>query len=142
MGCDYYIYRHLKIEHTKGISYIELQCKRGYFFYFEIGFVDSDNEDEPYYLTEEYKELDNKIQEFSLKPNPDVIIYENNKYAKPIFQEKYQNLIFKKISCKTQCNIMNDDDDDDDDDDVMDTGKLSSFEDIIKITKFEKRYER
>ena len=37
---------------------------------------------------------------------------------------------------------MNDDDDDDDDDDVMDTGKLSSFEDIIKITKFEKRYER
>ena len=30
MGCDYYIYKKLQINHENGVSYIELSCLKGY----------------------------------------------------------------------------------------------------------------
>ena len=45
MGCDFYIYIYLEIEHTKGISYYELPTMRGYYCDLECGVCDSDDDE-------------------------------------------------------------------------------------------------
>ena len=66
MGCDYYIYKKLQINHVNGVSYIELSCVRGYI---DDGKPDYDSDEEDFSGTD-----DDYIQ-VSFKP---ILLYEND----------------------------------------------------------------
>jgi len=58
MGCDYYIYVYLEIQHKHGISYYPFPIIRGYYPDLDCGFADSDDESaDKYYNLPEYNKL-------------------------------------------------------------------------------------
>jgi hypothetical protein len=58
MGCDFYIYCYLEIQHNKGISYYQLPTIGGYYCDLECGVCDSDDDENDYYYNStEYKTL-------------------------------------------------------------------------------------
>lgn len=65
-----------------------------------------------------------------LKPRPDIIIYADKKYKSEFLQEKYEPIILKKLEEKKPKDIR-----------FKDTGKLQNMDDVITVTKFERRYE-
>ena len=130
MGCDYYIDIYLKIEHTEGTSYTKLPCIRGYFCECAWGIYEANEDENPYWHCEEAKILRKQIEQFMLKPRPELIIYSNKQYKSEFLQEKYEPLIVKKIEEKKCEKIRYDD-----------TAKLQNLDNIITITKFEVRYE-
>ena len=71
------------------------------------------------------------MEEFMMKPRPDLIIYSNKQYKSDFLREKYEPLILEKIEGNTEDHIR-----------YSDTGKLNKLDDIITVTKFEIRYER
>ena len=130
MGCDYYIDIFLKIEHSGGVCYIELPCNRGYFCDCAWGIYEKEEDAEPYWHCEEAMEVRKKVEAFMLKPLPDVVIYSDKQYKSEYVKEKYEPYIMKKIEEKKSYKIR-----------FKDTGKLKCFDDIISVTRFEKRYE-
>jgi len=130
MGCDYYIDIYLKIEHTNGISYIELPCVRGYFCDCAWGIYEENEDEQPYWHCEEANELRKKMEAFMLKPRPEVIVYSDKQYKSEFLREKYEPMIVEKIAAKKNKKFR-----------YTDTGKLKSLDDIISVTKFERRYE-
>jgi len=103
MGCDYYIDTDLVVYYKNSSNYktyILLQHERGYFY--DIS-VDSDEEG---------------IQE-QLEPRmKPIVIYKNDVFCKPSFEDKYKNMIIHHLpSDKT-------------------------WADIAKVVKKESRYER
>lgn len=130
MGCDYYIDIYLKIEHTGGMCYIELPCIRGYFCDCAWGVYEKNEDEEPYWHCEEAQNLRKQMEEFMLKPRPELIIYSNKQYKSEFLQEKYEPLIVQKLEEKKCEKIRYDD-----------TAKLQNLDNIITITKFEVRYE-
>jgi hypothetical protein len=108
MGCDYYIDTDLivyyKNEPNYNATYILLHQERGYFY--EIS-IDSDEEG--------YNE---KIQE-QLKPRmKPIVIYKDDVFSKPIFEEKYKDRIIHYLP------------------------EDKTWTDIAKVVKKESRYER
>jgi hypothetical protein len=132
MGCDFYIYTYLEIEHTDGVSYYEFPYMRGYYRSLDCSDYDSDDdENDYYYKSEEYKELYNYMIKIWLKPKKPVIIYDNHSFVTPKFEMKYLPKIRKIINNKyVNKHRMLDD-----------IGTLTSMEQIIKITKKEYRYD-
>lgn len=133
MGSDFYIHIYLKIEHKNGISYYELPSPKGYFCELD-GIYDSDEEEEDcYYKTEIYKKLYEDMRKFCLTPRKDLVIFENNNFTKPQFEEKYLPMLKNKIKKKyiVKCGLKGE----------KDTGKFSDISEIIKVTKEETRYE-
>jgi len=131
MGCDYYIDVFLKIEHSDGISYLELDHIHGYFCECHMGIYEEHEDEEPYWECEEAKYLHKRMEEFMMKPRPDLIIYSNKQYKSDFLREKYEPLILEKIEGNPKDHIR-----------YSDTGKLNKLDDIITVTKFEIRYER
>ena len=121
MGCDYYINQFLRLEHPGGISYVELPSIRGYFCDCAWGMrdCDCDEHEVSYYHDPEYLELHAKVEAFMLKPRPETIIYTNGAFISETIQLKYQPLIDEKLQKIYRRNM----------------------KDIVRIVKFEIRYE-
>jgi hypothetical protein len=133
MGCDYYIYVYLEIEHINGISYYEFPVKRCYYCDLECGYCDSDVEDEAdlYYNSNAYKELYNNMKKMCLTPNIPVVIYDNYSFLSLKFENKYGSIIQDKINNNHVNKYYR----------HADTGKLTSIAEIIKITKKEEIHD-
>lgn len=110
MGCDYYMDKDLYIyfHNTHRYIFINLEHNRRYFY--EIN-IDSDDED--YEKKQEESETEQLMP--SMKP---ILIFMNDTFSKPIFEEKYKELILQNLP------------------------KDKTWEDILKIVKKESRYER
>lgn len=132
MGCDFYIYVYLEIEHTNGISYYEFPTMRGYYCELDSGIYDSDDEEMDHYnKTEEYKEIYDKMQKMSLTPRKPVVLYKDGCFTKEHFRTKYLPFIELILSKKYKNK----------DSRYENTGLFDHFEQIIKITKKEDRYD-
>lgn len=143
MSPDFHIRKYLRIEHANGIAYYELYMhrdnQRGYFCD-DIGTecYDSDNENKNEYggrmqdpsKIKMWEEIYEKIINYCLTPNKELVIYQNNEFLNDVIKEKYLPIIQLKIKQKKhQPNIP-----------YEDTGhKITDFSTITKITKFETR---
>jgi len=133
MGCDYYIYVYLEIEHNTGTSYYEFPTIRGYYCDLECGIYDSDNEENDYYYNSTaYNILYENMIKLCLTPRKPVVIYSNNSFTKSNFEMKYLSIIQDKINKKCVEEYHR----------YKDIGIFTSIEEVIKITKKEDRYER
>jgi len=117
---QYCIYKFLVIEHTNGISYISLPFIIHKWYTIDI---DSDGDD--------HDNDDDDDDDFILKPREPILIYENNKYIKAKFKNKYEILIKNKVNEKQIPFYFNE---------YQDIGILTNIDDIIKITKIERRH--
>ena len=132
MGCDFYIYCYLEIQHNTGISYYELPTIRGYYCDLECGVCDSDDDENDYYYNStEYKTLYDNMKKMCLTPRKPVVIYNNNSFISQKFEIKYLPIIQDKIN-KTYLEKNHR---------YKDTGTFTSIEQVIKITKKEERYD-
>lgn len=134
MGCDYYINQFLRLEHPTGASFVQLPSIRGYFCDCAWGMRDCecDEHEVSYYHDPEYLELRAKVEAFMLKPRPETIIYTNNVFISETIQNKYQPLIDEKLH-KNRVRQSNHAD--------TNLHLLMEMKDIVRIVKFEIRYE-
>jgi len=131
MGCDFYINTYLEIQHIKGTSYYDLKTKRGYYWDIEFDACDSDDDENDYYNSKEYKNLYENMKKFCLTPRKPLVIYSNNSFINQKFENKYLPIIQDKINRKKiQENTC-----------YKDTGTFTNINQIIKITKREERYD-
>jgi len=132
MGCDFYIYVYLEIQHINGISYYELPTIRGYYCDLECGVYDSDDDEIDYYYNSiEYKALCENMTKICLTPRKPVVIYDNNSFISSKFEMKYLPIIQNKINKKYVNKYTR----------YEDTGVFTQIEQIIKIVKKEERYD-
>ena len=128
MGCDYYIYVYLEIEHTHGTSYYEFPVVRGYYPNLDYITYDSDDEED----SDEFQKLYEDTIRLCLTPRKSVVIYDNNSFITPKFETKYLHAIQSKMDGRyVQEHPQH-----------VDTGTFSEMNEILKITKKEIRYER
>jgi hypothetical protein len=134
MGCDFYIYVYLEIQHINGISYYEFPTIRGYYCDLECGVYDSDDDEiDNYYNSIEYKDLYENMKKICLTPRKPVVIYDNNSFISSKFETKYLPIIQNKIN-KTNVEKYPRYYDD--------TGVFTNIQQIIKVVKKERRQER
>lgn len=134
MGCDFYVYIYLEIEHKNGVGYYPLPRKRGWFCSLEnIGFYDSDEEEKDrYYNSREYDKLYCGIINFSLTPRKDLVIYSNGDFANDHLREKYLPILKNKIEKIYSVDLCP----------KSDSGEhFADLSDLIKVTRKEERYE-
>ncbi len=131
MGCDFYVYVYLEIEHSNGISYYEFPTMRGYYSNIDCVICDSDDDENDYYNSTEYKALYENMKKFCLMPRKPVIIYDNKQFISDKFKIKYLPIIQDKIHKKYVNKYSH----------YEDTGIFTNMEQIIKITKKEERYD-
>jgi hypothetical protein len=132
MGCDFYIYAYLEIQHINGISYYELPTIRGYYCDLECGVYDSDDDEIDYYYNSiEYKALYENMKKICLTPRKPVVIYDNNSFISSKFEMKYLPIIQNKINKKYVKKYTR----------YEDTGVFTNIEQIIKVVKKEERYD-
>jgi hypothetical protein len=135
MGCDYYIYKYLVIEHKEGIAYYPLKPEKGYYPGLDISWYNSDSEDYDNKYREEEKEYSafyNQMVKLCLTPRKPLILYENGRFLSPAAQDKYTKVLRNKINKKYINNMCI----------VEDTGgEFTSIDDVITVTKKEIRYE-
>jgi hypothetical protein len=130
MGCDFYIYVYLEIQHANGTSYFYLPTVRGYYCDLECGICDSDDDENDYYYNlPEYATLYKSMKKMCLTPRKPVVIFDNGAFTEPRFETKYLPIIQDKINKKCAKHYPN----------YKDTGVFTSIEQIIKITKKEER---
>ena len=133
MGCDFYIYPYLEIQHKTGISYYELSIILGYYCDLECGICDSDDdENDHYYNSAEYKKLYEDMIQLCLTPRKPVVIYENDSFVSPKLETKYLQMIQHKIDGMYLGKYPRHED----------TGRLRSMSEIISVVKKEERIER
>jgi len=131
MGCDYYIYTYLEIEHTNGQSYYFFPTIRGYYCELECGIYDSDDDENDYYYNSiEYEALYENMIKICLTPRKPIVIYDNKSFVEPKFEIKYLPMIQDKIDKKYVEKYPRYDD----------TGSFTSIDEVIKVTKKEERY--
>lgn len=129
MGCDYYIYKYLEIEHTRGISYYTLeQHQRGWYDEIHAGCDDSDDEDETKHKACE--NLWNAVIQYHLTPKAPIPIMENGCFVTDTLREKYEPILRDKILKRYIGNAVL----------YEDTGVLTQLSEIIRVTKKEIRY--
>ena len=110
MGCDYYIDTELVLffHNDSSRTYINLDHNRGYFYEINIDSGDAD-----------YDKKQEESEKEQLTPSmTPILIYANNLFTKPIYEEKHKDLILHHLP--------ND----------------KTWTDIKKIIKSESRYER
>ena len=92
MGCDYYIVKQLRIEHSDGTDIIELETQRCYFSEYENSNYDSDD------TIEEGKSQYDSIYGHYLKvtfiPR---ILCEDNEWKSENIKEKYIDMVYEKL---------------------------------------------
>ena len=133
MGCDFYIYTYLEIQHVNGLSYYELPTIRGYYCELECGVCDSDDDENDYYNSTEYNTLYENMKKICLTPRKPVVIYNNNSFISPKLELKYLPIIQNKINKKYVEKYIRYR--------YKDTGKFKSIDEVIKIVKKEERYD-
>lgn len=152
MGCDFYIYIHLEIEHLGGVFYIEIPVKRGYYGELTGGYYDDDFEDYEH-IKEEYQKLYLEMIKLDLTPYPPVVIYENDAFISSHFEQKYREIIERELKNNAILNLKynkNNDDEDNNDEDDKDSVFFKkrhedigippeNFCEILKITRKEER---
>ena len=132
MGCDFYIYVYLEIQHINGISYYELPTIRGYYCDLECGVYDSDDDEIDYYYNSiEYNALYENMKKICLTPRKPVVIYDNNSFISSKFEMKYLPIIQNKINKKYVKKYSR----------YEDTGIFTNIEQLIKVVKKEERYD-
>lgn len=132
MGCDFYIYPYLEIQHSDGISYYHLPMIRGYYCELACGFWDSDDDEKDYYYNSaEYDKLYDDMIHLCLTPRKPVVIYENHSFVSPKLETKYLQMIQEKINGNDLEKYPH----------HKDTGALTNIDQIITITKKEERYD-
>lgn len=132
MGCDFYIYTYLEIQHITGLSYAELPTIRGYYCELECGVCDSDDDENDYYYNStEYKTLYENMKKICLTPRKPIVIYNNNSFISPKLEMKYLPIIQNKINKKYMEKCPR----------YEDTGIFTSIEEIINVVKKEVRYD-
>ena len=131
MGCDFYIYTYLEIQHVNGLSYYELPTIRGYYCELECGVCDSDDDENDYYNSTEYNTLYENMKKICLTPRKPVVIYNNNSFISPKLELKYLPIIQNKINKKYVEKYTR----------YEDTGIFTSIEEIINVVKKEERYD-
>jgi len=98
MGCDYYIYVYLEIQHKHGVSYYSFPIIRGYYPDLDCGFTDSDDESvDKYYNLPEYNKLYDDMIKMALTPRKPVVIYANDAFVSQKFEIKYSASIQNKL---------------------------------------------
>ena len=118
MGCDYYIYKYLKINfHNLNFFplLIQIECEDGYYYPYYL------DEDDPNYENE-YTNYIEKQLSFTMKP---IIIYEQNQFLNSKLEGKYKKRIDDELN---RYNEIHED-------------KIE-WKDIIDIKKIETREER
>lgn len=123
MGCDYYIYNYLEIQHINGISYYEFPTIRGYYCELDCGIYDN------YYNSKEYINLYRNMIKLCLTPRKPVVIYNNNSFTSQKFENKYLPIIQDKINEKHIEKYTR----------YKDTGNFTNIDQIIKVVKKEER---
>ncbi len=132
MGCDFYIYTYLEIQHINGLSYYELSTIRGYYCELECGVYDSDDDESDYYYNStEYKTLYENMKKICLTPRKPVVIYNNNSFVSQKLKMKYLPIIQNKINKKNVEKYTR----------YEDTGIFTSIKEIISVIKKEERYD-
>lgn len=89
MGCDFYIYKSLKIYYKNDIcDLIDIEKEQRYFYYPEI-----DNDDVEY----EKKRSESISEQLQPRMKP-ILIYRDNSFVNVIYESKYKEFIFIKIA--------------------------------------------
>jgi hypothetical protein len=122
MGCDYYIFRCLKVEHKNGVAYIDLGDRERAYFTYDFN-VDSDDE----YYDEKYSDWVGLHLQTLTDP---IVIYQDGAFVRQQLEGKYGELIDKCVveHAKHPPSEYS-----------RDKGVLKCREDIVKITKIELR---
>ena len=92
MGCDYYIIKQLKIEHSDGIDTIELDRERCYFPKYICKDTDLDSDDSNY-NEKIYKKYDEYLR-VTYQPR---ILLEDNEWKNENIKNKYIDMVFEKL---------------------------------------------
>jgi hypothetical protein len=91
MGCDYYIIKQLRIEHSDGVDIIELDRDRGYFSENYDNDNDSDSDDT---IQEDYM---NKYQHYLKVTFTPRILCENTEWKSEKIRDKYIDIVYDKL---------------------------------------------
>ncbi len=96
MGCDYYIIKRLRIEHSDGIDTIELDRERCYFneSIYDNSDIDSDDTDYNKKFSENIDEKSKKYLQVTYKPR---ILLEDGEWKNDIIRDKYIDMIYEKL---------------------------------------------
>lgn len=95
MGCDYYIIKQLRIEHSDGIDTIELDRKGCYFNYEICSDIDSDDTDYiPSYSDGEKLKKYERYLKVTYKPRT---LLEDCEWKNDIIRDKYIEMVYEKL---------------------------------------------
>ena len=145
MGCDFYIYIYLEIEHLNGTAYVELPVKRGYFSVLDGGYHDSDDDEGEMPHQTDYFRLYTEIKRLELTPRPPLVIYEKDAFGDLQLEQKYRPILEKYIQSNQKEGEGEGEAEDDEEEEYKrheDVGiPPESFFEILKITRKEDRHE-
>jgi hypothetical protein len=92
MGCDYYIVKQLRIEHSDGTDTIELDKERCYFSEYNDSNYDSDD------TTDEGKtQFESRYQHYLKVTFTPRILCENGNWKSDKIRDKYIDMIYEKL---------------------------------------------
>lgn len=142
MGCDFYIYIYLEIEHFNGTAYMELPVKRGYFSELNGGYHDSEDDEGEMPNQEDYYRLYAEIKRLELTPRPPLVIYEKDAFVSLHLEQKYRPIVEEQIQKYILSNQKEEEGEEDKYKRREDIGiPPESFFEILKITRKEDRHE-
>lgn len=91
MGCDYYIIKRLKIEHSSGVDFVELNKERCYFPEHNASdSCDSDDSDDSLDFDIKYK----RYLEVTFVPR---ILYQDWEWKNEKIKKKYIDMVYEKL---------------------------------------------
>jgi len=90
MGCDYYIIKRLKIEHSSGVDFVELNKERCYFSGNIDDNYDSDDSNDTNYSLHKYQHY----LEVTFVPR---ILYQDWEWKNEKVREKYIDMVYEKL---------------------------------------------
>lgn len=128
---DFFINTYLEIQHINGISYYVLPFKHRCYCELDCSINDSDEDEKDCHNNNRsiaYEKLYNDMKKICLTPSNPIIIYDNQSFIKPRYENKYLPFIQDKINSKPPEKPFG-----------IDTGTFTSIDQIIKITKIESR---
>ena len=89
MGCDYYIIKQLRIEHSDGTDTIELDKQRCYFSEYQ--------NDSNYDSDDTIQEVNSQYEHYLKVTFVPRILYENTEWKSEMIKEKYIDIVYNKL---------------------------------------------
>jgi len=90
LGCDYYIIKRLKIEHSDGVDVIELNRQRCYFDYYNYDSDSDDSDDSDDTSMDKYKHY----LTVTFVPR---VLYEYDNWKNEKIKKKYIDMVYEKL---------------------------------------------